>query len=345
LLATVAAPYGLAVRLRAALYRRGWLRRRRLPVPVISVGNLTLGGTGKTPVVIWLVGRLLERGVRVAVLSRGYRRRSREPRLLVTDGRDLLAGPAEAGDEPHLIARRCPGALVAVGADRYALGQWLLERFPVDCFVLDDGFQHLALHRDEDLLLVDASAPADLEALCPAGRLREPLSAAARATALVLTRADGGRPVEPLLAALGQAGAPAGAPILFRFAPGALVAVTAGREEPACSLAGRKVLLFSGIASPASFQTLAEGVGAVVADHRVFADHHTYRAADVSALLEQADRLGAERLVTTEKDAGKVAPFLGADERVWALRLEPEVVGGRERLERVLSRPGGRVSS
>lgn len=337
LLAAVAVVYGLAVRLRAELYRRGWLARRRLPARVISVGNLTLGGTGKTPVVIWLVGRLLERGLRVAVLSRGYRRTSRGPRLLVSDGRTLLAGPAEAGDEPYLIARRCPGALVAVGPDRHGLGRWLLERFPVDCFVLDDGFQHLALHRDEDLLLVDASAPRDLDALFPAGRLREPLSAAARATALVLTRVEGGAALEPLLAPLRRAGAPADPPILFRFAAGPCVAVATGREERAHALAGRKVLLFSGIGSPASFRSLMDGLGAVVVEHRVFADHHAYRAEEVAALLERADRLGAELLVTTEKDAGKVAPFLGTDERVRALRLEAEVVGGRERMESVLS--------
>jgi len=108
-----------------------------------------MGGTGKTPVVMYVVDRLIAQGKRVAILSRGYRRRSKAPQLLVSDGQQVLVGPEEAGDEPYLMARRCPHAVVAVGADRYALGQWVLSRLPVDCFVLDDGFQHVQLHRDE----------------------------------------------------------------------------------------------------------------------------------------------------------------------------------------------------
>ncbi|MBM4124838.1 MAG: tetraacyldisaccharide 4'-kinase, partial [Nitrospira sp.] len=142
ILRPLAAVYGLAVRVRTVLYEKGWLARRKLPCRVISVGNLTVGGTGKTPMVIWITERLLAQGLRVAVLSRGYRRQSREPFLLVSDGRTVLAGISDAGDEPHLIARRCPSAVVAVGADRYRLGRWVLERFPIDCLVLDDGFQH-----------------------------------------------------------------------------------------------------------------------------------------------------------------------------------------------------------
>ena len=141
-------PYELAARFRLWCYIQGWFPTRRLPRPVISVGNLTVGGTGKTPVVMYLVERLTAQGKRVAILSRGYRRRSRAPQLLVSDGQRILAGPDEAGDEPYLIARRCPQAVVAVGADRYALGQWVLAQLPVDCFVLDDGFQHVQLHRD-----------------------------------------------------------------------------------------------------------------------------------------------------------------------------------------------------
>src|SRR5262249_6696242 len=163
---------------------------RRLPVPVLSIGNLTLGGTGKTPVVIVLTEWLLAQGKRVAILSRGYRRTSTDLRLLVSDGERLLVGPNEAGDEPFLIAQRCPKAIVAVGADRYQLGEWVLHRFPVDCLVLDDGFQHLGLYRDVNLLLVDATDVEGLAAVVPAGRLREPLQAAARATAIIVTRAD-----------------------------------------------------------------------------------------------------------------------------------------------------------
>ena len=152
-----AIPYGVVARLRALLYDWGWFDQRKLPVPVLSVGNLTLGGTGKTPVVIMLTDWLLAQGKRVAILSRGYRRTSMVQYLLVSNGERLLVGPNEAGDEPFLMAQRCPKAIVAVGADRYELGDWVLERFPIDCLVLDDGFQHQGLYRDVNLLLVDAT--------------------------------------------------------------------------------------------------------------------------------------------------------------------------------------------
>jgi tetraacyldisaccharide 4'-kinase len=155
---------------------------------VVSVGNLTVGGTGKTPVVIRLADWLLSVGKRVAILSRGYRRASHAPMLMVSNGERLLATADEAGDEPYLMARRCPKAIVAVGADRYELGRWVLDQFQVDCVLLDDGFQHLRLHRDVNLLLVDATDVDGLRAIVPAGRLREFVGAAARATMIIVTR-------------------------------------------------------------------------------------------------------------------------------------------------------------
>lgn len=335
LLCALAVPYGLVVRARAALYRLGWPAGRRLPCRVVSVGNLTVGGTGKTPVVIALVEQLLARGQRVGVLSRGYRRQSRETELLVSDGRAVLAGPAEAGDEPYLIATRCPRAVVAVGADRYRLGVWVLERHPIDCFVLDDGFQHLGLHRDADLLVVDVSDPAGLQYLVPAGRLREPLSAASRATALLMTRADVGNwrdVVETIEAATGRATQP----ILSQFRAETVIDVTTGEVRKAETLAGRTVVAVSGIGNPASFATLLHRLGLRVGDQIVFADHHDYTAADLESVRERARRSGADMIVTTEKDAGKVAPLLKSGEQVWAVRLSLEILSGREQWDQLL---------
>ena len=337
LLLALAVPYGLAVRARATLYERGWLSSRRLPCRVVSVGNLTVGGTGKTPVVISITQLLIARGQRVGVLSRGYRRRSRAARVLVSDGRTTLAGPAEAGDEPYLIAWRCPGAVVAVGSDRYRLGRWVLERFPIDCLVLDDGFQHLALHRDVDLLLIDASDPAGLKALLPAGRLREPLSAAARATALLLTRADlGAGPtalLEPIRAATGRDSRA----ILIRFRPEALVNIVTGEIEKVESAAGRKAVIFSGIANPVSFRTLLADQGVKILDDVVFPDHHAYTAADLEMIRDRAGRCGADMIVTTEKDAVKVTTMLARTDRLWAIRLRTEIMEGQAEFERLLS--------
>lgn len=331
----LAVPYGLVVRVRALLYRCGVLPSRHLPKRVVSVGNLTVGGTGKTPIVIALVERLLANGRRVAVLSRGYRRQSRDARLLVSDGRTVLVGPAEAGDEPYLIATRCPRAVVAVGADRYRLGRWVLERHPVDCFVLDDGFQHLALHRDADLLLVDVSDPASLRALLPAGRLREPLSAASRATAILLTRTDAGNH-QAVVAAMAAAMGRAAQPILSKFCAAAVVHVATGEVREAATLSGRTAVAFSGIGNPASFRTLLQGLGLMIKDELVFPDHHDYGAADLEAVRGLARRGGAEVIVTTEKDAGKIAALLKPGEPVWAVRLGVEILDGRERFDRLV---------
>ena len=335
LLRLLSIPYGLAVRARVWLYAAGWFPTWTLPCRVISVGNLTVGGTGKTPVVIWLVQALLRRGLRVGVLSRGYKRQSGGEFLLVSDGKAVLAGPAEAGDEPHLIAVRCPGAVVAVGADRYRAGQWVLSRFPLDCVVLDDGFQHLALHRDVNLLLVDASAPQDLDALLPAGRLREPLAAAARATLVLMTRVDQVRQQETvadLVRALGRRDEP----ILVRFTPDLFVDVASGEAQELAGVRGRTALLFSGIGNGGAFRATMSGLGVKVVDEVRFPDHHAYRRSDLERVSDQARRCGAQLLVTTEKDAGKVAPLVRPGDRVLALRLGTDIVDGRERMERLL---------
>ena len=242
-----AIPYGLVVRLRVLLYDWGWFDQRRLSVPVLSVGNLTIGGTGKTPVVIVLVDWLLAQGKRVAILSRGYRRTSTVQYLLVSDGERLLVGPNEAGDEAFMMAQRCPKAMVAVGADRYELGDWLLNRFPIDCLVLDDGFQHLGLYRDVNLLLVDATDPEGLGAMVPAGRLREPLRAAARATAIVITRADVPAQVTEVCRKLKATLGFMPDPIQAVFRPESLVSVMTGTSEPLSWSKGKTALLCSGV--------------------------------------------------------------------------------------------------
>ncbi|MBS0171404.1 MAG: tetraacyldisaccharide 4'-kinase [Nitrospira sp.] len=330
-------PYELVSRVRVSCYERGWCQTRWLPRPVISVGNLTVGGTGKTPVVMYIVDRLASQGKRVAVLSRGYRRRSRAAQLLVSDGQRVLVGPEEAGDEPHLIARRCPQAVVAVGADRFALGQWVLSRLPVDCFVLDDGFQHVQLHRDVNVLLVDATDLDGLRAGLPAGRLREPLSAAARASVVLITRAQ--QPSDAELAwRLVQAACPAlPPPVCVAFPAEEFRRIGTDERGALSAFRGRTAMLFSGIGNAASFRSLVAGVGVTVIDHLAFPDHVHYTHAMVETIRARAKAAGAAMLVTTEKDADKVAPFLTAADACWAVRLTTEIVSGQEQLETLLT--------
>jgi tetraacyldisaccharide 4'-kinase len=333
-----AIPYGFVMWLRARCYDRGWLACRKLPRPVISVGNLTLGGTGKTPVVILVTEWLLAQGRRVAILSRGYRRTSPEPLLLVSDGERLLAGPREAGDEPYLIAQRCPKAIVAVGADRYALGRWVLDRFSVDCLVLDDGFQHLGLFRDENLLLLDATDVQGLEAVVPAGRLREPLGAMSRATAILITRADDSANVDRILARLRRIGEPLSDVSQVKFTPEGLTSVTTREWRDRDWCAGKAAVLCSGIAHAGSFRSVAEAMGLRVLEEVLFPDHHDYTAIEVDGLRMRAEAMRAELVVTTEKDAGKLAALLKPTDAWWAVRLSTRVIVGEEKLrQRILS--------
>ncbi|HEU4402317.1 MAG TPA: tetraacyldisaccharide 4'-kinase, partial [Candidatus Polarisedimenticolia bacterium] len=190
LLSTLLAPpallYRAAVRARNALYDSGRLRVHRLPCAVVSIGNLTAGGTGKTPLTSFVAGLLRDSGYRVGVASRGYRRHGTRAPLLVADGRALLVDAAHAGDEPYLIARDNPGVAVAVGADRAAAARLLLAAHNPEVIVLDDGFQHRRLGRDLDLLLLDGPDPWGNGKMLPLGPLREPLSGLARAGAIVL---------------------------------------------------------------------------------------------------------------------------------------------------------------
>ncbi len=324
--------YGLIIRVRQWCYRRGWCVSSRLPCRVVSVGNVTVGGTGKTPVVILLAEWLLAKGRRVAVLSRGYKRESGAPYRLVSDGERLLADPSEAGDEPFLIARRCPTAIVAVGADRAALGRWVLAHHPVDCMILDDGFQHLALSRDVDLVLLDATDAPGLDAMVPAGRLREPLTGLGRAAALVVTRADSKEDVEAVCTRLKAAHLPVADAIEIRFTPESLVAVSASTMQPLEWCRGMKTWLVSGIGNRESFRRSVASLGVEIIGETAFSDHHRYHDDDVRRVRADAKIAGADMVLTTEKDAGKLEPFLTPDDSWWALRIRAEIIRGKERL-------------
>jgi tetraacyldisaccharide 4'-kinase len=341
----LASLYGLVMKARSALYARGLLTQHFLPCRVISVGNLTVGGTGKTPVVIALASALRERGRRVGVVSRGYKRRSTDAIVDVSDGRSVRGDPGETGDEPLLIAQRCPGVPVAVGADRPSVGRHLIARYHIDTLIMDDGYQHLALRRDTNILVLDAGAPFGNGYLLPRGRLREPLSAMTRATAVLVTRAPRGARLDELKAAVRSA-APAVPIWVTDFAPSAVVQVGGATTVEPSVLKGERVLAVSGIGHPESFRRLLADTGATVAEHCVFSDHHAYSREDVQRIRQVAERAGAGRIVTTEKDAVKLAQLvslpspLEGEGRVrgdiWAVRIELQWIEGREEWERMV---------
>lgn len=291
--------FAAGVALRGAAYARGLISREALPVPVISVGNLAVGGTGKTPTVIALA-RALGADRRLGVLTRGYKGSTRGP-LLVSDGKDLLSDPATAGDEAVLLACSLPGVPVAVGAHRAAAGRLLLERAGADLILLDDGFQHRALVRDADVVLVDGDAPFGNGHLLPRGPLRESPCALARADA-VLVRAAGEEGAA-LEAVRGYTAAHVGG-VHVRAA-----GVTDGAGRPADSLSGVPVLAAAGIARPERFQATLAGIGARVVDFVPYPDHMAYTAGDAARLVERARAAGAAFVAVTAKDAVKLGPL------------------------------------
>jgi len=330
--------------IRARLYADGLLTRYTLPCRVISIGNLTVGGTGKTPVVIALASALRDRGCRVGVVSRGYKRSSTGEIVEVSDGTVILGDPSDTGDEPWLIAQRCPGVVVAVGANRPVVGRSLIRRHQVDTVIMDDGYQHLALRRETNILILDASAPFGNGCLLPCGRLRESLSAMARATAVLVTRASQASNLDDLKATV-RTVAPSVPIWVTDFAPSTVAQVGGTSTVDSSVLHGERVFAISGIGHPASFQTMLESAGATVVEQRVFPDHHAYSKEDVHRVRQAAERVGATRIVTTEKDAVKLSGLVEGEGRVrgdfWAIRIELQWLEGYTEWERMVAQRNG----
>ena len=312
--------YRGAVAVRGAAYRRGWMRRARLDAPVISVGNLTFGGTGKTPTVIALVRDLVRMGRRPAVLTRGYKRR--DDHQVVVVGPEPRQGVDEVGDEPLEMARRLPGVPVVVDSDRERGGTEAL-RLGADVLVLDDGFQHLQLERDLDLVLIDAGDPWGGGRLPPLGRLREPLTAIRRASAVLITKVPADwRPVVAEIEAAVDHVAPALQVFVSRMRAHR-VRVPGEGWQRADILAGRRVLPFAGIGRPQGLADTLSEAGAEVVDSRWFPDHHAYTPADLHQVTAAAEAVEAVP-VTTAKDATKLPP----DAAVWVVEVEMDPVEG-----------------
>lgn len=296
--------YSLAMRLRASLYTRGMLASTKLPLPVISVGNLTMGGTGKTPMVIYL-SRLLAKYHRPGIVSRGYGGRSRQPINLVSDGKEIFLSPHEVGDEPVLLAQALPGVPVLTSRKRANGGAYLAEHGLADLLILDDGFQHLALQRDLDLVLFSAHAPVQSMLVFPGGWLREPHSALLRADCFILTGMES--EVDSKNASFRtwlQQNFPKTPLFEGRYEPVRLYR-SGGEEETITSLNNTPLFAFCGIANPPSFRRMLE-LNFSLQGWQAFADHHPFTQADIDALVEQALALGCRGLITTEKDFVKL---------------------------------------
>lgn len=293
--------YQLAVSVRIYLYEREIFSQNSLPCKVVSIGNITVGGTGKTPMVSYVANLLSGLGLKVAVISRGYGGHAQRSGGIVSDGKTTLMGPRASGDEPQLLASRLKGIPLLVGKDRYLAGKQAMSRFGASVLVLDDGFQHLALKRDVDLLLIDSARPFGNGHCVPRGPLREPVSGIKRASAFVLTRWTGDSPLNRQRDVL-EAHAP-GRPI-FKCMHVPETLFVAGQEKPIdlATLKGQRLFAFSGIARNEAFRETVSSLGGDVIGFLEFSDHHRYTQDDVESIWKGATDKGVDGIITTEKD-------------------------------------------
>lgn len=324
-LAGCASVYKAGVELRYALYRRGFFKTRHLNCPVIAIGNLAVGGSGKTPMAVWLAKMLVEKRLRPVVISRGYRGTFEGEAAVVSDGRDVFLDAETCGDEPYMMAME-KAFPVVVGKDRYKAGLMALEAFAPDVIILDDGFQHLKLGRDLNLVLLDYRQPLGNGRMLPAGRLRETLCMAKdRIDAVVFTRCP---PDAFQLDAFQESGRRSFAGDIIEVLPS--VPVFCCMHEPFVAqllpaggnntddfqsrrLKGKTAVLFSGLARNASFAQSVQDLGVNIADHLEFCDHYRYKEPDFNRISARAKALNVDLILTTQKDWVKVNPVCFRD--------------------------------
>ena len=300
--------YGTGVKLRLSGYKHRRFKKKSLPGFVVSIGNLTAGGTGKTPAVIMLARWALKEGYRVAVLSRGYRGRYREKFLEVSDGEAIKADPQESGDEAYLLARKLAGIPIVISKKRYIAGSFAHGKFGTNFFVLDDGFQHLELKRDLDLVLIDAASAFGNGHLLPWGPLREPVDQLVRADIAILTRFSNQRSAQRTTDLLDEK-FPETPIFCADHEPEKVVFPQLNESHEPDFLKGKCVLAFAGLARPEVFRETLIRLGADLVYFKSFRDHYRFKPNEIQALIQMREDLGAQYILTSEKDWVRMAAF------------------------------------
>ena len=338
--------FASVVSLRYALYAVGLMRRYPLGIQVISIGNVTAGGTGKTPVTEIFARTLAAEGRKVAILSRGYRRKEApwwkrlftqviEPPLVVSDGRHVLLDSATGGDEPYMLASNLPGVAVVVDRNRVKAGRYAVKRLGCDTIILDDGFQYQKLKHSIEVVLVDSTNPFGNGNMLPRGILREPARNLRRADIIFLTKCRGD--VSAVREEVRKYNSKAEI-VECNHSPKVLKDVWSREEFPLDWLAGKTVCTLSGIASPKGFENSLRRLGAKVVWCERYADHHRYDSSEILYALNRSADMGTDALVTTEKDAVRFPRFETTPVRCLYLRIAIEILAGGENFTDIINR-------
>jgi tetraacyldisaccharide 4'-kinase len=343
--------FTLIAKVRLWLYQNRVFHNNHLGCMVIVVGNITAGGTGKTPVVERLARNLRDRGRKVAILSRGYKSKKEPfykkywrylthkeamPPKIVSNGKEVLLDSSLAGDEPYMLAMNLPGVYVLVDKDRVKAGAYAIKHFGVDTIILDDGFQYFKLKDHLQLLMVDKNNPFGNKHLLPRGILREPVSHMKRASYVFITKSDGIPDLE--LENEIRKHNPDAEIIECTHSPKFLKEIHGEGHEELDWLKDKRVAAFSGIAVPESFEAFLTGFGANICYKKRFLDHHNFDGGEIEAIIEEAEKQNLEMIVTTEKDAARIRQKVDSKVPLYYLRLEVEILNGVKDFEEAVSR-------
>ena len=338
--------FAAVVSVRMLMYRIGLLRRYPLGIQVISIGNVTAGGTGKTPVTEIFARTLAAEGRKVAILSRGYRRKEAplwrrlftqvvEPPLVVSDGRHVLLDSETGGDEPYMLASNLPGVAVVVDRNRVKAGRYAIKRLGCDTLILDDGLQYQRLKHSIEVVLVDSTNPFGNGRMLPRGILREPARSLARADIIFLTKCRGD--VSAVREEIRKYNDKAEI-VECNHSPVLLRDVWSREEHPLSWLEGKTVCTLSGIASPRGFEDSLRRLGAKVVWCERYADHHRYASSEILYALNRTADMGADALVTTEKDAVRFPRFETVPVKCLHLRIAIKILSGKENFTSIINR-------
>lgn len=325
--------FGKAVGFRDYGYTQGWFRQEKLPVKVISIGGITVGGAGKTPVVRHLARALADAGERVAILSRGYGRKSKGA-VVISDGTDLLLDWEAAGDEPYFLASALPDVAVIVGSNRVEAGHLALQTCQSTVLLLDDGFQHRRLARDIDIVVLDSTYPDGNSQMLPTGPLREPLEAIQRAHAIILTRVDQCKDISSVRRRIAQM-YPDAPTIETSYRPVGLRRLSDDTKMSLDQLQDRPVVTLSGIANPQSFERTVEQSGARIIHTMRYIDHHPFIPSEIYTANQIATENQADWIITSEKDAVRI-PKASDRSRLILLEIELQITQGEKHIKNII---------